>query len=349
MYDKTIGELYAYVGLKSQSAAMCIASIAINSKDGSKKTVLLNDFKAKLTQPGNEVQASLCLGELGKLLDLSSVANIIQQVSGMFKAPDEAVRTAASICLGNLSVGNPNFFLEKVFALVDAAEHHTKYLFLNTIREIIVHNPRCLAPFISKLLPLLLEQSRNQDEQIRGIVAENLGRLFIYYSNNMSTQIENSFKSASPLERATVTKSFKFGAARETNSVDLELFVEFLIRLVGDGDITVRRCALESLTAIAHTQPHCVKADAPQMQNSAITMTKIDPSLIKEVDLGPFKHKIDDGIPIRKAAYGLIDTMIERLPERVDCSVVAEVAIRGLEDTAEECMIQCLSIIHRIV
>lgn len=96
------------------------------------------------------------------------------------------MRTAASICLGNLSVGNPEFFLEKVFRLVDAAEHHQKYLFLNTIREIIVHNPRCLKPFISKLLPLLIDQSKNEDEQIRGIVAENLGRLFIYYSSEMS-------------------------------------------------------------------------------------------------------------------------------------------------------------------
>ena len=75
----------------------------------------------------------------------------------MFKASDEGIRTAASICLGNISVGNPNFFLEKVFALVDAAEHHQKYLFLNTIREIIVNNPRCLEPFVSKLLPLLID------------------------------------------------------------------------------------------------------------------------------------------------------------------------------------------------
>jgi hypothetical protein len=83
--------------------------------------------------------------------------DIFGRVSQLFKAQDEAVRTAASVCLGNLSVGNPDFFLEKVFKLVDAAQSNEKYLFLNTIREIIIHNPKCLKPFIPKLLPLLIE------------------------------------------------------------------------------------------------------------------------------------------------------------------------------------------------
>ena len=78
-------------------------------------------------------------------------------------------------------------------------------------------------------------------------------------------------------------------------------------------------------------------------------MTKIDPTLIKEIDLGPFKHKIDDGMVIRKAAFALLDTMAERIPERVNAGQATEIAIYGLEDTAEECMIQSLSIIHRLV
>ena len=111
----------------------------------------------------------------------------------------------------------------------------------------------------------------------------------------------------------------------------------------------MRRFSLESLTAITHVQPQVVRDDSAKMLASSIVMTKIDPTLIKEVDLGPFKHKVDDGIPIRKAAFGLIDTMVEKVPEKLDCSTVAEVAIKGLDDTAEECMIQCLSIIHRLV
>ena len=71
--------------------------------------------------------------------------------------------------------------------------------------------------------------------------------------------------------------------------------------------------------------------------------------MITEVDLGPFKHKVDEGIPIRKAAYGLLDTMIEKIPDKSDCGHITEIAIKGLDDTAEECMIICLHLLGRLI
>jgi hypothetical protein len=42
---------------------------------------------------------------------------------------------------------------------------------------------------------------------------------------------------------------------------------------------------------------------------------------------------------VRKAAYGLIETLVEKVPERVITELAISAAIKGLEDTAEECMI----------
>jgi len=66
--------------------------------------------------------------------------------------------------LGNISIGNADFFLQRVFALVDKSDPQEKYLFMNTIREIIIHNAKCLRQFLSKLLPLLIDHSKNEDE-----------------------------------------------------------------------------------------------------------------------------------------------------------------------------------------
>ena len=165
----------------------------------------------------------------------------------------------------------------------------------------------------------------------------------------MSQKYDESFKSQSAFERATVAKSFKFGASKDSEVLDIQYSIAPLANLARDLDLNVRRYALESLTAITHTLPHAAKNNAQIIQDAATAMTKIDQSLIKEVDLGPFKHKVDDGIVIRKAAFALLDTMAERIPERVNTGQATEIAIYGLEDTAEECMIQSLSIIHRLV
>jgi len=75
------------------------------------------DFIAKLkdNHPESQVKGALCLGEFGKHQDISSIDGVIDIVSRLFKVNNEEVRTAGSICLGNISVGNTNFFLKKVF------------------------------------------------------------------------------------------------------------------------------------------------------------------------------------------------------------------------------------------
>lgn len=73
--------------------------------------------------------------------------------------------------------------------------------------------------------------------------------------------------------------------------------------------------------------------------------TKIKQELITEVDLGPFKHKSDEGIPIRKASFALIESLVEKLSDKLDMITLIEVIIKGINDPAEECMILCLHIL----
>ena len=81
--------------------------------------------------------------------------------------------------------------------------------------------------------------------------------------------LTNSLKSANAFERATVAKSFKFGASKETSSLDLQLSVEDLINLTKDSDINVRGNVFESLTAITHTSPNSVKQNVDVIQKQA--------------------------------------------------------------------------------
>jgi len=59
--------------------------------------------------------------------------------------------------LGKITIGNPEFFLKKVFNLVTNSDAKQKYLFLNTIREIILNDSQCLKDYIHPMQELLMQ------------------------------------------------------------------------------------------------------------------------------------------------------------------------------------------------
>lgn len=122
------------------------------------------------------------------------------------------MRQAAAISLGIISIGNTNFFLAQVFGLIDQSPPQEKYMFLSTVREIIVVNPDCLTQYVQNLMPLYMAQSNNPEEYIRNIVAESIGKLFITHPQELTPFIEQAFKSNDVNTVATYAKSFKYSA-----------------------------------------------------------------------------------------------------------------------------------------
>lgn len=168
-----------------------------------------------------------------------------------------------------MTVGNPDFFLEKVFALLDSSPKKQKYLFLYSIRDIIVHAPKCLKNFLGKLLPLLLAYSGVEDQTIRSLVTENIGRLFVVYSQEMVNDIEKGLKSKDALIRQTVTGSFKYGASKNTEPIALEMIIGDISKLISDKDVNVQKAALEAVMTITHNHSSVVAADLERLLQAA--------------------------------------------------------------------------------
>lgn len=89
--------------------------------------------------------------------------------------------------------------------------------------------------------------------------------------------------------------------------ITVKLLTESLYMLQSNPDIEVKKNALEALTSIIHSNWHSMKSDlrpcVGEILNFALQETRIRKDLIQEVDLGPFKHKVDKGLPMRKAAF----------------------------------------------
>jgi hypothetical protein len=54
-------------------------------------------------------------------------------------------------------------------------------MYFNTLKEIIINKPDCLKNYLKGLMPLYFGQASSENEAIRNIVAESIGKLFITY------------------------------------------------------------------------------------------------------------------------------------------------------------------------
>lgn len=62
----------------------------------------------------------------------------------------------------------------------------------------------------------------------------------------------------------------------------------------------MRKAAVQSLSTVAHHKPRLLAGRLPPLLPKLYAQTVVDESLIRIVDLGPFKHRIDDGLELRK-------------------------------------------------
>jgi cullin-associated NEDD8-dissociated protein 1 len=94
----------------------------------------------------------------------------------------------------------------------------------------------------------------------------------------------------------------------------------------------VRKASVQVLSAAAHGKPALVLDRLPSLMPLLFEQTKIDTSLIRTVDLGPFKHQVDDGLELRKASYECIDVLLDRCASAIDPGQILECLLSGLKD-----------------
>jgi len=120
-------------------------------------------------------------------------------------------------------------------------------MFLSTIREIIMNKPECLKKYLDVLMPLYINQAKNDDEPIRNIVAESIGKLFVTHPQELSPILEKSISNSDPVTIATCVKSFKYSGHSDQNPNNFIRFIPVLINLIKSPDLNIKKNAIDSL------------------------------------------------------------------------------------------------------
>ena len=80
---------------------------------------------------------------------------------------------------------------------------------------------------------------------------------------------------------------------------------------------TVRRVTLSALNSAARTKPHIIRDHLNALLPKLYKETVVNTDLIRTVQMGPWTHKVDDGLEARKTAYETMYTLV-RLSLRLD-------------------------------
>jgi len=184
------------------------------------------------------------------------------------------------------------------------------------------------------LLSLLFEHTGTEEEGTRNVVSECLGKLTLIEPTKVIPDLTERTSSKSANTRACVVTAIKSAISDKSSGVDEVLAdqIHNFLDLLADNTIMVRKSALLSLNYCAHHKPLLIQLLLPKYLPILYGETKVKKELIREVDLGPFKHKVDDGIELRQAAFETMYTLLDTCLACLDLQEYISQLASGLPD-----------------
>ena len=320
--------------------AKCVASLVSHSEREAKGVV--TQFMSNLAS--NQADYSLtfsllAIGEIGRHADLSNLSDLKAAVLNAFNNSSEEVKSAASYALGNIALGNLKEYLPFILHEIET-QPRRQYLLLHSLKEVIsaqsvsVGGVQVLSNYVPAIWDQLYRHTECSEEGTRNVVAECLGKLCLMSPEALLPKLKASLGSPSPLMRTTVVTAMKFTISDQPQAIDQLLRSEIghFLATLRDPDLNVRRVALVAFNSAAHNKPSLIrdllKEVLPQLYNE----TQKRKELIREVEMGPFKHEVDDGLDLRKAAFECMYTLLETCVDRLDIFEFLSHVQDGLKD-----------------
>jgi len=106
--------------------------------------------------------------------------------------------------------------------------------------------------------------------------------------------------------RGMVIQAIRFTLADSDDSFDDVLkpvLLNMLTTMLNDPNLENRRLALSTLNSATQSKSQIILPHLAQLVPLVMRESKLNPDLVREVQMGPFKHKIDDGLELRKVSH----------------------------------------------
>ncbi|XP_044740859.1 cullin-associated NEDD8-dissociated protein 1 isoform X2 [Chrysoperla carnea] len=322
------------------SLAKCVAAVVISDPQEALLVVeqFLKDLQETRTD-AHHIFALFVVGEIGRHIDLSSVSNLKPVILHSFSPPSEEIKSAASYALGSVAVGNLPLYIPFILGEIETKPKR-QYLLLHSLKEVITcmsatpSGVQSLMHFIPAIWAQLFKHCECSEEGTRNVVAECLGKLTLINPQDLLPRLQDALSSQSPLMRTTVVTAVKFTISDQPQTIDplLRQSMRQFLTTLQDPDLNVRRVALVAFNSAAHNKPSLVRDLLEYLLPQLYQETIVKKELIRELEMGPFKHTVDDGLDIRKAAFECMYTLLDTCLDRLDIFEFLNHVESGLKD-----------------
>ncbi|KAK3691567.1 hypothetical protein LTR37_018576 [Vermiconidia calcicola] len=261
-----------------------------------------------------------------------------------FNAQSEKVKLAAAVALGRAGAGNVKSYLPKI---LDAMNQGRQYQLLHSVKELLQHSTAedDIKPYTAMLWSNIISSGQAEDNKVVG--AECIGRLAIIDPQAYLPQLQNFLQNDNAAIRGMVMSALRYVFSDTENSYNSHLqasIVPMLEVMLADTDLDNQRLSLSTFNSALHNKPDLVLPHLPSLLPYAMRATVPRPELIREVTMGPFKHKVDDGLEIRKSAYETLYALLESPASRQRLDIVSfyDRIVAGIVDEHEIKILCCL-------
>merc|ERR1719427_1155021 len=320
--------------------AKCVASLVSHSER--EAVVVVKQFMGNLTSSQQDYSLTfslLAIGETGRGANLSKLQELKPTILTAFNHTSEEVKSAASYALGNIALGNLKEYLPFILHEIET-QPRRQYLLLHSLKEVIgaqsvsPSGVAVLSQYVPSIWGQLYRHTECAEEGTRNVVAECLGRLCLMSPEALLPKLKASLLSNSALIRTTVVTAMKFTISDQPQPIDSLLRTEIghFLATLKDPDLNVRRVALVAFNSAAHNKPTLIRDLLREVLPQLYNETQKRKELIREVEMGPFKHEVDDGLDLRKAAFECMYTLLDTCVDRLDIFEFLSRVQDGLKD-----------------
>jgi cullin-associated NEDD8-dissociated protein 1 len=324
---------------------------------GDSTGVTLNAFIDEMNSSPDPSRASLALSVLGEAgLRLGTKSPLTPATFlGQFSSDLGKVSIAAAVALGRAGAGNIPAYLPVILEELKKPGRN-QYLLLQSVKETLQQaaaSSTDISQYTDTVWTQLLAAAGSEDN--KAVCAECVGRLVIIDPKTYMAKLQvrrppivfhfvcgyaNKSLQALLQDQSSVIRGVAVQALRYTLPDDNETFdtilktylVDMLRTMLSDSDMEIRRHAMSTLNSAAHNKPELIHGQLGQLMPFVMQESVIKPELIREVQMGPFKHLVDDGLEVRKAAYETLYALMETAFSRMSIIDLYDRIIAGLKD-----------------